>query len=224
MAEVKEEMENAAMYQRDLMQPQHVYALDRALSAEKDILDHLDPYARFQETTFRRQGLPILSGLIDGTFDQNNWTNFVGSAFVPVQIVSDDLTQVLYTIPALNYTGQTLMHVEGQPSLTDESMEIERYSALMPTAGEKAKHDLIVGTLDGIDKLSYETNRRRAFQVITLLNRIYERYGLKGRIEYPQGMEDLINGGVAPAAPAQVQQAIAAVEMGDGGIDDCEDL
>ena len=94
----------------------------------------------------------------------------------------------------------------------------------MPTAGEKAKHDLIVGTLDGIDKLSYETNRRRAFQVITLLNRIYERYGLKGRIEYPQGMEDLINGGVALAAPAQVQQAIAAVEMGDGGIDDCEDL
>lgn len=225
MAE-EQKMENAEMYQRDLMDPQHIYALDRALVVEQDIKDHLDPYARFQESTFRRQGLPILSGLIDDTFDQNSWTNFVGSAFVPVEVVSDDVTKVLFTIPALNYTGQTLMHVEGQPSLTDESMEIERYSQLMPTAGEKAKHDLIVNTLDGIDKVAYESNRRRAFQVITLLNNIFERYGLSGRIQYPQGMEDLIGGSAAaPAAtPAQTQQAVAAAEMGDGGIDDCEDL
>ena len=224
MAE-EQKMENAEMYQRDLMQPQHIYALDRALVVEHDIREHLDPYARFQESTFRRQGLPILSGLIDDTFDQNSWTNFVGSAFVPVQIVSDDLTQVLFTIPALNYTGQTLMHVEGQPSLTDESMEIERYSQLMPSAGEKAKHDLIVNTLDGIDKVAYETNRRRAYQVITLLNWIYERYGLTGRIQYPQGMEDLIGGTTAAPAPTAAKaQQIAAAEMGDGGIDDCEDL
>ncbi|ANZ48331.1 hypothetical protein BIZ78_gp244 [Erwinia phage vB_EamM_Caitlin] len=225
MAE-EQKMENAEMYQRDLMEPQHVYALDRALVAEQDIRENLDPYARFQESTFRRQGLPILSGLIDDTFDQNSWTSFVGSPFVPVQIVSDDLTKVLFTIPALNYTGQTLMHVEGQPSLTDESMEIERYAQLMPTAGEKAKHDLIVNTLDGIDKVAYETNRRRAFNVIKLLNWIYERYGLKGRIAFPQGMEDLLGSPTATVAPTpvQVQQATAAAEMGDGGIDDYEDL
>ncbi|ANZ48604.1 hypothetical protein BIZ83_gp249 [Erwinia phage vB_EamM_ChrisDB] len=221
----EEKMENGEMYQRDLMDPQHIYALDRALGVEQDIKDHLDPYARFQESTFRRQGLPILSGLIDGTFDQNNWTNFVGSAFVPCQIVSDDVTKVLFTIPALNYTGETLLHVEGQPSLTDESMDIEQYSIQMPTAGEKAKHDLIVGTLDGIDKVMYETNRQRGFRVITLLNWIFERYGLTGRIAYPAGMEDLqgktaaaAESGVAPATVNKVE------EVSDGGIDDCEDL
>ncbi|QVW55643.1 hypothetical protein pEaSNUABM9_00047 [Erwinia phage pEa_SNUABM_9] len=221
----EEKMENGEMYQRDLMDPQHIYALDRALGVEQDIKDHLDPYARFQESTFRRQGLPILSGLIDGTFDQNNWTNFVGSAFVPCQIVSDDVTKVLFTIPALNYTGETLLHVEGQPSLTDESMDIEQYSIQMPTAGEKAKHDLIVGTLDGIDKVMYETNRQRGFRVITLLNWIFERYGLTGRIAYPAGMEDL-QGKTAAAAESGVAPATAnkVEEVSDGGIDDCEDL
>ncbi|QVW28540.1 hypothetical protein pEaSNUABM8_00043 [Erwinia phage pEa_SNUABM_8] len=222
----EEKMENAHLYQRDLMDPQHVYALDRALGVEQDIKEHLDPYARFQESVFRRQGLPILSGLIDGTFDQTNWTNFVGSAFVPCQVVSDDVTKVLFTIPALNYTGETLLHVEGQQSLTDESMNIEQYSIQMPSAGEKAKHDLIVGTLDGIDKVMYETNRQRGYRVITLLNWIFTRYGLAGRIEYPQGMEDLVNGGTAATAAVAATPAAMpkAEEVSDGGIDDCEDL
>lgn len=216
-------MENAELYQRDKMDPQEVYALDQALDVEKDIRENLDPFARFQESTFRRQGLPILSGLIDGTFDHNLWTNFVGSSFVPCQVVADDLSRVIFTIPAMMYTGQTLLHVEGQPSLTDESMDIDRYSILMPSAGEKAKHDLIVGTLDGIDKITYENNRQRGFQVITLLNKIFERYGLEGRISYPAGMEDLVGGQAATAAPAPAQQ-VAAAEITDDGIDDCPEL
>lgn len=224
MSEPEKEMENAHLYQRDKMLPQNIFAMERALSVEEDIRTHIDPFARFPESTFRRQGLPILSGLIDGTFDHNTWVNFVGSGFVPCQVVADDLSKVLFTVPAMLYTGQTLLHVEGQQSLSDESMDIDRYAALMPTAGEKAKHDLIVGTLDGIDKLSYESNRQRGFQVIRLLNWIFERYGLAGRIAYPEGMEDLLNAGAAAVAPAATVKAQPVAEISDAGLDDCADL
>lgn len=216
-------MENAELYQRDKMAPSEVYYLERALEVEKDINEHLDPYARFTESMFRRQALPILSGLIDDTFNQANYISCIGSAFVPLQVVDDvDNSKLLFTIPALMFTGDTLMHVEGQQSLTDEAMEIQQYAEIVPSIGEQAKHDMIMGVLDGIDQLTYERNRRRAKQTIDILNWVFERYKVNGRIAYPAGMEDLLNEPAA-AVPAKAQ-AVTTVEVSDGGIEDGEDL
>lgn len=226
MADNEVKMENAEIYRHDLLQPQQIYELNRALDIEKEIRDHLDPYSRFTESMFRRQALPILSGLLDGTFDSNVWTDCIGSGMVSLQVVDDvDNSKLLFQVPALYYTGQTLLHVEGQASLTDESLEISNYAEIMPSVGIRAKHDLIVGTLDGIDKVSYEDNRRRGKRTIDLLNWIFERYGLAGRIPYPAGMEDLL--GEKPAAVAGKVNATAvaaAVPISSGGIEDGNEL
>jgi len=220
----EQQMENAEMYSRDKMKASEVYNLERALEVEKEILENIDPMARFTESMFRRQALPILTGLLDDTFDHNQYINCVGSQFVPLQVVDDaDHSKVLFTIPALMYTGDTLMHVEGQQSLTDESLEIQSYAELIPSVGEQAKHDMIVGVLDGIEKLTYERNRRRAKATIDLLNGLFKRYNAHGQIPYPAGMEDLVN------APVEAQKAVAAVatnkvELSDGGIEDGADL
>lgn len=223
MADEPIKFENNAMYDLNKMGPQEVFEFNRAMDIEAEIRDNLDPYARFTESMFRRQALPILSGLLDGSFDDNAYINCIGSAMVPLQVVQDeDPTKLMFTIPPLFFTGQSLLHVEGQQSLTDEALEISSRAEILPILGPRAKHDLIVNTLDGIEMASYETNRRRAKQTIDLLNWVFKRYKLNGQIAYPAGMEDLIQADGKSAAPAAVVQRQPIIS--DDGIEDGEDL
>lgn len=213
--------ENAEMYDLSKMTPQEVFEFNRALDVEKDIRENMDPYARFTESMFRRQALPILSGLLDGSFDENSYINCIGSPMVPLQVVEDENhANILFTVPPLFYTGQSLLHVEGQASLTDEALDIAARSEIMSTLAPRMKHDLIVGTLDGIEMASYENNRRRAKQTIDLLNWVFRRYKLNGQIDYPEGMDDLIAAQKEKTSEAvNAKPAVPAV-----GIDAGEDL
>ncbi|WNI83742.1 hypothetical protein [Enterobacter ludwigii] len=159
----------------------------------------------FTESMFRRQGLPLLSGMLDGTFNEDTWVDYVGSAFVPLQIVSDaDHSKLLFTIPPLLNTGRSLQHVEGQPSLTEETEAIRQTADIISEVGEQQLHQMIDYTLDGIERLSYEENALRAKRVIDLLNWIFRRYQVNGQLPYPEGLEELCNQIEGKSKPTQV--------------------
>ncbi|MCT7476119.1 hypothetical protein N5V81_14135 [Escherichia coli] len=48
---------------------------------ENDLAESQNVYSVFTEAQFRRQGLPLLSGMLDGTFNEETWTAYVGSPF-----------------------------------------------------------------------------------------------------------------------------------------------
>lgn len=190
------------------------FEFEKLLEMEEMLKQGQSVCSVFTESMFRRQGLPLLSGMLDGTFNEDTWTDYVGSAFVPLQIVSDsDNSKLLFTIPPLLNTGRSLQHVDGQPSLTEETEMIRQQADIISEVGERQMYQMIDYTLDGIEQLSYEENALRAKQVIDLLNWIFRRYNVSGQLPYPEGLEELCNriqGRKKPATAAQPEQSSPA--------------
>lgn len=169
------------------------FEFDKLRDFEKELIEGQYVCSTFTEAMFRRQGLPILSGMLDGTFNELAWENYVGNAFVPLQIVSDvDHSKLLFTIPPLMNTGRSLQHVEGQVSLTEETENIRLQADIISEVGEQQMHQMIDSTLSGIEELSYLENAVAAKYKIDLVNWIFRKYQVGGQIEYPEGLLDVV--------------------------------
>ncbi|AWN08963.1 hypothetical protein MLDJOKPK_00139 [Salmonella phage SPAsTU] len=201
------------------------FEYEKLTAIEQDLVEGQFVCSTFTEAQFRRQGLPLLTGMLDDTFNDEAWTDYVGSAFVPLQIVDDmDNTTLLFTIPALLNTGRSLVTVPNEPSLSDETENIRLQAEIIPTVGEKQMYQMIDYTLTGIENMSLAENSVRAKYIIDLLNWIFRRYKVGGQLEYPEGLVeyvDRITGGKASgnAKKAEVQQNPTpqpTVGIGDG--------
>lgn len=207
------------------MNEQMRFEYNKLKEIENDLAESQNVCSVFTEAQFRRQGLPLLSGMLDGTFNEETWTAYVGSPFVPLQIVDDaDNSKLLFTIPALLNTGRSLITVDGEPSLSDETEYIRRQVDVIATVGETQMYKMIDYTLTGIENMSLAENSVRAKYIIDLLNWIFRRYGVGGQLPYPEGLVeyvDKITGGknMATAAETSVQapaQTQPIVGIGDG--------
>ncbi|MGL5397245.1 MAG: hypothetical protein ACRDBQ_18510 [Shewanella sp.] len=163
---------------------------ERVLEIEREFIENLYPFARFTESMFRNMALPILVGLIDGNFSEEAYIRCVGSPMVGLDVVSDrDTTQILFRIPPLYYSGPSVQMPEDQPSLTEEAAQIDLQGEIISSVGEEARAEFIMSVVDGIDEATYDANYKRAYDTITLLNNIFQRYGIAGRMAYPEGLK-----------------------------------
>ncbi|ANZ48056.1 hypothetical protein ASESINO_43 [Erwinia phage vB_EamM_Asesino] len=215
------------------------FEYEKLVDYEQELLGGQNVCSTFTEAMFRRQGLPLLTGMLDGSFNDAAWESYVGNAFVPLQIVSDmDHSKLLFTIPPLMNTGRSLQHVEGQVSLTEETENIRLQADILSEVGEQQMHQMIDQTLEGIEQLSYLENAIAAKYKIDLINWVFRRYQVGGQLEYPEGLLDVVayaeKRGVAGAqattqtsvvpnqqgkAQAQPQPQVKAGGIGDGDDD-----
>lgn len=145
---------------------------------------------RYSDSTFRRLGLPILTGLLDDTFNPLLWAEFIGSNYVPLEILTDDLRDVLFTLPPLLMPGPAIIARDNQQSLSDASTEIALQGEIIAENGGILINQLINSTAGAIDRAMYGMNFERARQTIATLNEVFEHYGIEGRIEYPEGLSE----------------------------------
>lgn len=209
------------------MNEQMRFEYNKLKEIENDLAESQNVCSVFTEAQFRRQGLPLLSGMLDGTFNEETWTAYVGSPFVPLQIVDDaDNSKLLFTIPALLNTGRSLITVDGEPSLSDETEYIRRQVDVIATVGETQMYKMIDYTLTGIENMSLAENSVRAKYIIDLLNWIFRRYGVGGQLPYPEGLVeyvDKITGGKNTVAAAETSAQAPAQTQPIVGIGDGED-
>lgn len=177
---------------KNKLTPEGQFHVERLLDMENEMAPAIVGASRFTESNFRRQGLPLLAMMLDDKFDPQLWANYVGSMFVPLEVVSDsDYDDVLFTFPPVLYTGQSLRQVEGQASLSEESSEIYNQTLIMSSTGHSMMANLIKDTLGGIENLSFRENTIRAYNTVKTLNFVFERYGLTGRVPMPEGLEEM---------------------------------
>lgn len=161
------------------------YRMRMILELEQDLLKATTGNSTVREADFRRQGLALLSGLLDDTFNDKAWAEYVGSYHVGLDIYSTDEKTVLFTIPPLLRTGVSLVNVPGQQTLTEEASETYRTVGAGPLADE-AIGQLVINTVLNMNQLTAEEDRKQALDNIVNLNRIFEYYGVRGRIEIPK--------------------------------------
>lgn len=163
------------------------------LELEKDMVEQLNGHSYSTESYFRRVGLPILSGLLDDTFNEPAWIDYVGSAHIPLDIIGDEDKQVIFTLPPLMYIGPSLINQDEVPSLTEETTQLIKQGGGANIMTDEAVGQLIVQTINGIDQVAYKDNVVRAKHTIDTVNGIFDYYGLKGKLEYPEGLLSAYN-------------------------------
>ncbi|QXO09749.1 hypothetical protein pEaSNUABM38_00027 [Erwinia phage pEa_SNUABM_38] len=188
------------------------FQLEEVKDLEKTFVD-LTGATRYSDSTFRRLGLPILTGLLDDTFNPLLWAEFIGSNYVPLEILTDDLRSVLFTLPPLLMPGPAIIAQDNQQSLSDASTEIALQGAIIAENGGILINQLINGAAGAIDRAMYGINFERARQTITTLNEVFEHYGINGRIEYPEGLSEVSLEEKAAAAPKERERY--AIDDGD---------
>lgn len=192
-----------------------VYREAKMRELEKQMEDTLVGNSYSTESHFRRIGLPILSGLLDDSFNEKAWMEYTGSAHVALDIYSeDDNPRILFTLPPMLYIGPSLIIQPDEPSLTAETSQLMLQAGGANMLSDEAVGQLIVQTMDGIDSVTYGENVKRAKTTIDTANNIFEYYGVQGRIPYPEGLEAAYAAvtGVATDNAPQTAAAPAPVE------------
>lgn len=169
------------------------YRLKTMLALEQDMVEQLHGHSYSSESHFRRVGLPILSGLLDDSFNEPAWIEYVGSAHVPLDIYSEEDKKLLFTLPPLMYIGPSLINQNEVPSLTEETTQLMLQGGGANVMTDEAVGQLIVQTVEGIDQAAYADNVIRAKHTIDTVNGIFDYYQVRGRVEYPEGLLDAFN-------------------------------
>jgi hypothetical protein len=169
------------------------YRLKTMLSLEQDMVAQLNGHSYSTESHFRRVGLPILSGLLDDSFNEPAWIEYVGSAHIPLDIYSEEDKSVLFTLPPLMYIGPSLINQNEMPSLTEETTQLMLQGGGANVMTDEAVGQLIVQTVEGIDQAAYADNVIRAKHTIDTVNGIFDYYQVRGRVAYPEGLLDAFN-------------------------------
>lgn len=167
------------------------FHVQRVSEWEKEMEGKLEGFTRFPDSHFRRIGLPILTGLLDNTFNPAQWREYIGSDLVGLQILDDlDYTKVLFELPPSLQTGPALINSEEHATLSQQSDMIGDQGQIIAENGVVMMHNLINGTLSHIDQVMYARNHQRACETITTLNKIFKHYGVRGEIPFPEGLHE----------------------------------
>lgn len=146
----------------------------------------INEVVRVPNSQFRRIGVPILTGLLDDTFNENQWLNYVGSQVMPVWVCEDDdPNEVIFRISPLLGALHVIMPTEDQPNITDEALALEKQLEIMPSETHRQRARFMEGVTSSIEEASaiyHENNDRKTIEV---LNKIFEYYGVEGRITIP---------------------------------------
>lgn len=195
------------------------------LELEKDMVEQLNGHSYSTESHFRRVGLPILSGLLDESFNEAAWIDYVGSAHIPLDIIDDGDQHVIFTLPPLMYIGPSIINQDEVPSLTEETTQLLKQGGGANVMTDEAVGQLIVQTINGIDQVAYKDNVIRAKHTIDTVNGIFDYYGLKGKVAYPEGLLAAFNECAAEPEAEKVKEAEAVKQPVQSFVfDDGEDL
>lgn len=147
--------------------------------------------SRFLHSDFLRVGLPILSGMLDESFNPLRWEEFVGNQYVGLEIVDDTTGEVLYKLPPLMRQAPTAFNADPtRESLTSESQHLfsirdynpnEASAQILRVAEEAVIHQ------NG--SLEYGTDAE-ARATMETLNTIFADNGL-GTLEMPEYLKDV---------------------------------
>lgn len=81
--------------------------------------------SRFTHSDFLRVGLPILSGMLDDTFNPMRWEEFVGNQYVGLEVIDDVTGELIYDIPPLMRQAPTAIYDDpNRESLTSETQHL----------------------------------------------------------------------------------------------------
>ncbi len=192
------------------------FHLQRVTEWEEAMQGNLEGFTRYPDSHFRRIGLPILSGLLDNTFNPSDWREYIGSDLVGLQILDDlDYSKVLFELPPALQSGPALINSEEQPTLSQQSDMIGDQGQIIAENGVVLMHQLITGTLTQIDEIMYRRNFDRACVTITTLNKIFKHYGLEGQIPYPEGLQEAEPAAAVAKEEKQPQRRINAFDDGE---------
>lgn len=202
------------------------YRLRTMLELEKEMVTGLTGNSYSRESHFRRNALPVLSGLLDDTFNEDTWMQLVGSPHVAYDIYSDDGAELLFTLPPLMYVGSSLIGSDDQPSLTEETGQLIRQAGGANILSDEAVGQLVYKTVEAIGDATYSAAVVRAKHTIDTLNSIFQRYGINGSIPYPEGLQkaylETEKGEAAPTTPTATAAPVATTQNYD--FDAGEDL
>lgn len=190
------------------------YQLEQVIELEKSFDGNLMGPTRYTDSQFARIGLPMLTGLLDNTFNALHWAEYMGSNYVPLEILSDDLKSVIFTLPPLLMSGPAIVNTGDGPSLSDRSTEIALQGAIIAENGDILINQLINRATGAMEHSLYGMNFKRAAQTIKSINDIYEHYGVVGRIEYPEGLTE--PDAVPEASTASAKQENRRYDLDDG--------
>ncbi len=106
------------------MKREHELGLVADMEAELMTLDQ-PKVSRFVHSEFLRVGLPILSGMLDDSFNPIRWEEFVGNQYVGLEIIDDTTGDVLYKLPPLMRQAPTAINDDpNAETLTSESQHL----------------------------------------------------------------------------------------------------
>lgn len=190
------------------------FHIQRVNEWEAEMEGKLTGFTRYPDSHFRRIGLPILTGLLDNTFNPADWREYIGSDFVGLQILDDlDYSKVLFELPPALQSGPALINNEETPTLSQQSDMIGDQGQIIAENGVVLMHELITGTLRKIDEVMYKRNFDRACQTLTTLNKIFKHYGVDGQIPFPEGLKEAV---AEPSAETKKQPQRRINDFDDG--------
>lgn len=174
--------------------------------------------SRFLHSDFLRVGLPILSGMLDGTFNPLRWEEFVGNQYVGLDIVDDESGEVLYALPPLMRQAPTAYNADPtRESLTSESQHlfsIRDYNPNEASAQILRVAEAAVEHQNG--SLEYGTDAE-ARATMDTLNAIFTDNGL-AKLDIPEYLKDV------KADVAKEEKPVAAERKVQYDFDEGEEL
>lgn len=147
--------------------------------------------SRFTHSDFLRVGLPILSGMLDDTFNPMRWEEFVGNQYVGLHVIDDVTGELLYDIPPLMRQAPTAVYDDpNRESLTSETQHLLAIRDYNPNEVSaqilRIAEDTVSRQNGGLEYGTVEDLRR----TMETLNKIFSDNGL-GQLPMPEYLEDV---------------------------------
>lgn len=182
MSDITNEPKNLTEFQK--------YAWGKLSEEANEMMAVINETTRIRESDFRRRGVPILSGLLDETFDESQWLAFVGNQTMEVWVCQDtNPDDVILKIPPLLGSLHVVLPTEDQPSVSEEAMMMEQELQVMPSQSHEARLRFMTELTDTIEAQSARDLAIRDKLNIDAINRVFEYYGIAGRLHYPVDIE-----------------------------------
>lgn len=189
--------------------------LDQVQDMEKELANLEMGYSLFPITNFRNNGLPILEGLLDDTFNPTRWVDYVGHHHVGLKVANDALTEVVYDIPPLLGRLVSMLNDDpDEPSLNDESIRLGYIRDINPQGATAQIYNNAVEGLERAHPTEEQDLQRSAAACYAVLNKIFKDHNL-GQLEVPE---------VLSGIKVENNKVTIVQEQPDYDIDDGEDF
>lgn len=147
--------------------------------------------SRFTHSEFLRVGLPILSGMLDDTFNPLRWEEFVGNQYVGCQVIDDESGELVYDLPPLMRQAPTAIYDDpNRESLTSETQHLLAIRDYNPNEVSaqilRIAEDTVSRQNGGLEYGTVEELRR----TMETLNKIFRDNGLN-ELPMPEYLKDV---------------------------------